>query len=143
MTQTRDGALDALQTVIAAAIAAPAKFYRDPEATIPASHDGVVLMTDGDPGQPEAILSPLSYAWEHQVNFEIAATGENRKATIEALIAKFEPALAADRTLGGAVDDARVTLAPDIHEYPVDGAEQERSAVLFVQLSYTTQSGAN
>jgi len=138
MSQTRLGALDALETRIAAVITAPAGFVRDPEAPVDASHDGVVIMRDGDPGQPEYILSPMGYAWEHPVEFEITASGENRRAAVEALIAKFMPALDADRTLGGAVDDARIMTAPEINEYPVEDAETERSAVIRVTLSYTT-----
>lgn len=143
MIQTRAGALDALETVMTTALAGPETFERDPEKSLDASDDGVVIMIHGDPGQSEAILSPPSYAWEHAVEFEITAKGENRKAVVEAIIAKFEPALAVNRTLDGAVDDARIVEAPEIHEYPGgEGVETERSAVLRVQLAYTTASGA-
>ncbi|HEY1630800.1 MAG TPA: hypothetical protein VGF56_05760 [Rhizomicrobium sp.] len=142
-TQTRIGALAALEIAISAATAvASIGFHRDPEKSVDATHDGVVIMRDGDPGSPEYILSPMSYSWEHQASFEITASGKEREAAVEAVIALFEPALAADRTLGGAVDDARIVLAPEIHEYPVDGAETERTAMLSVQLSYTTATGA-
>ncbi|HEY4112864.1 MAG TPA: hypothetical protein VGM17_02280 [Rhizomicrobium sp.] len=140
--QTRAGALDALESVMAAALASPVTFERDPEKNVPASHDGVVIMRHGDPGDPEVILSPLSFAFEHQVEFEITASGPDRATTVESIIGRIDPALAVDRTLGGAVDDARVMTAPDINEYEADGVETERSAVLHVQLSYTTASAA-
>ena len=141
--QSRPAALDALEAAIRAAVEnTEAKFFRNPEGDVDASTDGVVIMTDGDPGEPEYILGPFGCAWEHAVEFELTASGEDRKDTIEALIALFDPALAVDRSLGGKVDDARIVTAPDFAEYPVDGAQTERSAVLRVQLSYTTASGA-
>jgi hypothetical protein len=140
--QTRAGAVDALETVVKAALAAPITFERDPEKSLDASHHGVVIMREGDPGTPEYILSPMSFVFEHQVEFEITASGKDRKSVVEAILALFEPALLVDRTLAGAVDDARTMLAPEIHEYEEDGTEAERSAVLFVQLAYTTASAA-
>lgn len=141
--QTRVAALAALETVIKNAVTAgSAAFWRDPEKDIDASHTGVVLMHDGDPGQPEVILSPLSYSWEHPVEFEVTASGKSRRAVVEVIIALFEPALAADRTLGGKVDGARIAQAPQFSEYEAEGSETERSGVLYVQLVYTTASGA-
>jgi len=143
MTQTRAGALAALETVIRTAMEAGGKAcYRNPETSVDASHEGVVIMTDGVPGEPEPILSPRRYSWDHSVEFEITASGPEREATVEAIIRLFEPALDLDRTLGGAVDYAAIDTAPDIAEYEVEGAETERSAVLHVTLSYVTASGA-
>lgn len=140
---TRAGALTALQTVVAAAMSgASVSFFRDPEQRVAASHEGFCVMRDGDPGEPEVLLSPLAFCWEHEVEFEIAVSGPSRAATLETIIALFEPALAADRTLGGAVEDSRIVEAVQIAEDPVDDAETERYATLHVQLSYTTGSGA-
>lgn len=134
---THDAALDALETVVKAALNGAETFVRNPEKSVDASEEGVVIMTDGDPGEPEVILSPLSFSFDRQVEFEITAKGETRKAVVSALVAKFDPALAVDRTLGGAVEDARIVSAPEVTEYDTDGAATERSAVLRVQLSYT------
>lgn len=140
---TRGGALTALETAISSAMgAASIVFLRDPEQRLTASHEGFCVMRDGNPGNPEYLMSPLRFCWEHEVDFEIAATGPDRAATLETIIALFEPAVAADRTLGGAVEDARIMNAPQISEDPVDDAEIERYATLTVQLVYTTDSGA-
>ncbi len=141
--QTRTGALDALEAVLSAAIDDEDSFFRNPEAGIDASETGVVTMTDGDAGEPEVILSPVRFGWEHQVELEITAKGEGRRDAVQALIAKIDAALAADRSLGGAVDDARIVSAPEFHEFSTGGAAAERSAVLHVQLVYTTASGAD
>jgi len=143
MTQSRMGALDALELAIKVVLdGAGVTFFRNPATSVDANRDGIVIMTDGIPGEPDVLLSPRRYCWEHQVEFEITAMGEGRNAVVEAIIARFEPVLALDHTLGGAVDYAAIDSAPDINEFPIEGAETERSAVLRVMLSYVTASGA-
>lgn len=137
MTQTRISALDALANAVEIAVGS-ANFVRDPDTPVDATADGIVLMNDGIPGEPEPILSPASYSFEHQVPFEIAAHGETRRAACDARITQIEAALAADRTLGGTVDDARIVSGPDIAETPMDGAATERSVIVTVTLCYTT-----
>lgn len=144
MIRSRSAVLDAVEAVVRTAVeAAGAEFFRNPEGDPDASRAGIVVMTDGDPGGPDVVLSPLTYIWEHQVAFEIVASGERRRHIVETIVSAFEPALADDRTLGGAVDDARIADAPDIKEYDaVPGVEKEYVATLVVTLYYDTVSGA-
>ena len=143
MTQSRVGALAALEAPIKVDLeGAGIAFFRNPATSVDASRAGVVIMSDGIPGEPEVLLSPRRYCWEHQVEFEITAKGDDRKAVVEAIIARFEPVLAVDRTLGGAVDYAAIESAPDGADYEVEGVETEYSAVLRVTLAYVTVSGA-
>ncbi len=132
--QSRVAALKALEALIRRAVGEDI-FIRNPESPVEASREGIVVMSDGDPGEAEYILSPLAFCWEHQVAIEIAASGPDRVAVTEGLLARLEPELAADRRLGGAVDDARLMSAPEIHDYPIDDAETERSITVAVQLS--------
>lgn len=37
--------------------------------TVPAG--GLIILRDGDPGDPEVILSPVTYLWEHQTEIEV------------------------------------------------------------------------
>lgn len=143
MTTTHAAALDALQTVISAVVvAAGASFWRDPESDVPASNTGVVIMSDGDAGDPEVILSPLTYVWERAVEFEITANGVSRRAVVNAILTAIEPAIDVDRTLGGVVDDARILAAPQIGQYDKSGVAPELSAVLHITLNYDTADGA-
>ena len=34
--------------------------------------NGLLIVRDGDPGEPEVLLSPLSYFWEHRAIVEVA-----------------------------------------------------------------------
>lgn len=144
MTTTHMAALDALKTLISAAVVTTGgSFWRDPEVDVPASNAGVVIMSDGDAGDPEIILSPLTYAWERAVEFEITANGVNRRDVVNGIFAAVEPAIAADRTLGGVVDDARILTAPQISQFDKkDGVAPELTAVLHITLNYDTADGA-
>lgn len=146
MTQTRNGALDALQAAFVAIFVAPVLFAREPEKSPDASTDGVVQQFDGDPGEPEVLLcNPPLYCYEHSVELEITAKGEDRKTVVRALVALIEPKLSLDRTLGGAVDDARIVEAVKYMQFgaDADGVETEYTAVVNVQLAYTAATAAN
>lgn len=143
MTTTREAAMSALESVLAAAYAlSSAQFLRDPEQQPNASASGLVIMTDGDPGQPEYSFSPFEELWEHPVPLEISASGVNRRTTVDSLVSVIEPALAADRTLGGKVDEARVIEGATYVEQKVEGTPAERIATVHVTLIYATGSGA-
>lgn len=144
MSQSRVAALNGLETLIRTVVKnAGAKFVRDPEENPEPTESGVVVMRDGDPGEPETYLSPPCYCFEHKVQFEILAAGPRRADAVENLIPLFDAALAGDRTMGGLVDDARVIDPPDSEDNdPMKGVAPTRSAILSVTLFYCTASGA-
>ena len=67
---------------------------------VPAS--GLLILRDGDPGEPAVTLSPLRYHYQHRAEVEaVVQAGTGRDAAFDALAAGVGTALAADRTLGG------------------------------------------
>jgi hypothetical protein len=140
MTTARETALAALETLLIATF--PNQFLRDPEKP-PADADyltGLVIMRDGDPGQPTVTLSPVRYEWDHAVAIELSAHGVDRKAQLDGLLSSFDTALAGARTLSGAVLDARVLEGPVIEEVETDGTETVRFAPVAVRLFYVSTS---
>jgi hypothetical protein len=74
-------------------------------AKVPAG--GLVILRDGDPGEPEVTLKPVSYLWQHRAELEVvveAATGEARDVALDALLVGIGETLASDPTLDGSVD---------------------------------------
>ena len=65
---------------------------------------GLLILRDGDPGEPEVTLSPLRYHYQHRAEIEAVVQGAARDATFDTLCASIGAALAADRTLGGLCD---------------------------------------
>lgn len=101
---------------------------------IPAA--GIVILRDGEAGEPEVTLSPLAYHYEHRAEIEAIAQGGNRNATFDSLCASIGTALAADRTLGGLCDWVEAE-APRPVDLPVEGAASLKAATITVVLHYS------
>jgi len=103
---------------------------------IPAA--GLIILRDGQPGEPEVTLSPLRYHYEHRAELEVVVQAPNGRASaFDNLIADIGTALEADRTLGGLCDWIEPE-APASVDLPVEGAVTLKAAVITVVLHYTT-----
>ena len=91
---------------------------------------GLLILRDGDPGEPSVTLSPLRYHYQHRAEVEaVVQAGSGRDAAFDALAAGIGTLLAAARTLGGLCDWVEAE-APR----PVDLAE----TVIPIVLHYST-----
>lgn len=97
---------------------------------------GLVILRDGEPGEPEVTLSPLRYHYQHRAEIEAVVQSATRDATFDILCASIGAAIAADRTLGGFCDWVE-TQAPRPVDLPVDGAASLKAAVIPVVLHYS------
>ena len=82
--------------------------------------EGLIILRDGDPGEPEMLLSPPEYVFEHRAELEVAVAGGTaaaRDAAFDDLLQAIGAAIAANRTLGGLCDWVEA-VAPE----PVDVA---------------------
>ena len=101
---------------------------------------GLLILRDGDPGEPEVMLSPLSYYWQHRASLEVVVqTGEaqQRDQLIDDLFQTISATLAADITLGGLCDRV-IPLAPDTSSIAIDGAANVKAALVPIELIYVT-----
>lgn len=104
--------------------------------------DGLLFLRDGDPGEPETLLSPLSYYWEHHASLEVlvqAGEATQRDQIMDALFQNIADAIAVDPTLGGLCDRA-TPLAADTSSIVVEGAANVKAAIVPIELIYTTIS---
>ena len=103
---------------------------------IPAS--GMIILRDGQPGEPEVTLSPLRYHYQHRAELEVVIqAGTGRASAFDTLIAAIGAALDADRTLGGLCDWVEPE-APASVDLPIEGAAALKAALITVVLHYTT-----
>lgn len=103
---------------------------------IPAT--GLIILRDGKSGEPEVMLSPLTYFYEHRAELEVVIqAGTGRDTLFDALTASIGTALAADRTLGGLCDWVEPE-APEPVDLPIEGAAALKAAVITVVLHYAT-----
>jgi hypothetical protein len=135
MPTTRETILTALHARLSALPAIALRGEVLPER-VPAA--GLLILRDGDPGEPAVTLSPLRYHYQHRAEVEAvvqAATG--RDIAFDLLAAGVGAALAADRTLGGLCDWAEAE-APRPIDLAVDGAATLKAAVIPIVLHYAS-----
>jgi len=134
MTTTRESILQALHLLLQTQAATVLRGEVLPER-VPAA--GLLILRDGEPGEPEVTLSPLRYHYQHRAEIEAVVQGTDRDAVFDALCSGIGTALAADRTLGGLCDWVEAE-APRPVDLPVEGAASLKAAVIPVVLHYTT-----
>jgi len=105
-----------------------------PERVPPA---GLMILRDGEPGEPGVTLSPLRYHYQHRAEIEAVVQGEARDAAFAALCASIGAVISADRTLGGRCDWVEAE-APRPVDLPVEGAASLKAAVIPIILHYST-----
>lgn len=99
---------------------------------------GLIILRDGQPGEPEVTLSPLRYHYQHRAELEVVVqSSTGRASAFDDLIAAIGAVLEADRTLGGLCDWIEPE-APASVDLPVEGAAALKAAVITVVLHYTT-----
>ena len=135
MPSTRETILQALHALLQTQ---PAPVLRGdvlPERVPPA---GLLILRDGDPGEPSVTLSPRRYHYQHRVEVEaVVQTGTGRDTAFDTLAVGVGTALAADRTLGGLCDWVEAE-APRPVDLAIEGAATLRAAVIPIVLHYST-----
>jgi hypothetical protein len=108
---------------------------------VPAS--GLIILRDGQPGEPEVTLSPLRYHYQHRAELEVVVqSGAGRETAFDALVAAIGEALEGDRTLGGLCDWIEPEAVSSV-DLPIEGAATLKAAVITVVLHYTSTGPLN
>lgn len=138
MATKRETVLQALFTVLSVLAGPTAMRNGNLPERIPAG--GIVILRDGEPGEPEVLLSPPEYVYEHRADADVlvdAATPAARDALFDNIMLAIGAAVSADRTLGGLCDYAE-TAAPVPVDIVVDGSPGFKAATLPIILHYGT-----
>ena len=99
---------------------------------------GILILRDGDPGEPEVTLSPLTYHYEHRAEIEVLVQQKtNQDAAFDTLTAAIGTKIESNRTLGVLCDWCE-GLAPAPVELNLEGGEPMKAAVVPVMLVYST-----
>jgi hypothetical protein len=101
---------------------------------------GLVILRDGDPGEPDVTLNPVHLFFSHRTEIEAFVSlpaGGGGEAALDALLGKIGAALAADPNLGGLVENL-FWSAPEISVLAIEGAAPILCARVIVTLEYLT-----
>ena len=105
----------------------------------------MAILRDGEMGEPEVSLSPLTYHWQHQVAIELFVAdpdASTRDARMDNLLMELATLIEADRTLGGAVEYAEIG-PPKFDELAPDGTGGIKACLLPVVLHYSSPGPLN
>ena len=101
---------------------------------VPAS--GLIILRDGDPGDPAVTLSPLLYHYDHRAELEVIVQGADRDTAFATLCGQIGAVIAADHTLGGLCNWVEAE-APRPIDLAVEGAASLKAGVIPVVLHYS------
>lgn len=141
MATDAETVLAALHAALAASAPAGVTVLRNPgvRQRVPAA--GLAVLRDGDPGEPEVIMSPLTFSWRHRAALDLmveGAEGGQRDARFEALRAWVGATIAGDRGLGGLCDWIEVDAPEPIEIEAEQGAAPVKAGVVGIVLHYDT-----
>lgn len=143
MASKREQILEALHTALRAEFSEAntrprTEIERNGVLPVDVPEQGLVILRDGDPGEPEVTLSPLTYHYEHQATVEVFVRGSmSLDGLFDDLCRRVGAVLAADRTLGGLTDWIEGS-APAVEVLDVPGATTMKAATIEVMLHYAT-----
>ena len=109
------------------------------------SDQAMAILRDGEMGEPEVSLSPLTYHWQHQVAIELFVADPDaavRDARMDGLLVELSTLIEQDRTLGGVIEYAEIG-PPKFDELAPDGTSGIKACLLPVVLHYSSSGPLN
>lgn len=114
-------------------------------AALPASvpDDGLILMPDGEPGEPKAFMGRARYLehYQHTVDVLVFSASATPEAEIYGIADEIAAAVRANRSLGGTVEGTTVG-AVTVGPIPVDDGAPMVAGTLPITLHYTLEVAA-
>ena len=105
----------------------------------------MAILRDGEMGEPEVSLSPLTYHWQHQVVIELFVAEPDasaRDARMDGLLVELAALIEQDHTLGGVIEYAEIG-PPKFDELAPDGTGGIKACLLPVVLYYSSSGPLN
>ena len=105
----------------------------------------MAILRDGEMGEPEVSLSPLTYHWQHQVAIELFVAdpdANTRDSRMDGLLTELASLIEADRTLAGVVEYAEIGQ-PKFDELAPEGTSGIKACLLPVVLHYSSAGPLN
>jgi hypothetical protein len=145
MPSKREQVLDRLATKLKTLESATLKVYRNLDKPQQVPSSGMIVQRDGVSEEPEMLLSPLTYIYEHLVTVEAMVQHPDpatRDSLLDSLLASMGGVITANRTLDGLAEwvEAR---SPEFQEEPIEGAASIRTATVQVMVRFFTTDPLN
>ena len=135
MPSQREQVLAAILQRLRAALSATVRRNEALSERVPA--EGLVILRDSDPGEPDVTLNPRSEFFSHRVELEALVTepAGGGEAALDVLLQQIAAALASDPSFGGLAEN--LTLGPpEIGTLAIEGAAPILTARLTPAVEY-------
>ena len=99
---------------------------------------GLMILRDGDPGEPDVTLNPRTEFYSHRVEIEVHVPRDSAgggEAALDALLGAVGMALRVDPSLGGLAENLTPS-APETGALAIEGAAPILTARLVVTVEY-------
>lgn len=145
MTSKREQVISALYAKIKTLETANLKIYRNLDKAQALPTDGMIVLLDGAGDEPDILLSPLTYIYEHLLALEVLvqnADSATRSSLLDGLLVSIGGIINANRTLDGLAEWVEAK-SPDFNDDPIEGAATIRSATVQIMVRFFTSDPLN
>lgn len=132
----REAILAALTAALRAGLAATVRRNEVLPERVPPS--GLVILRDGEPGEPDVTLNPRTEFYAHRVEIEVYVPRDAQgggEAALDQLLGQIGAALRIDPSLGG-LAETLTPSAPEIGAFAIEGAAPILAARVVVTVEY-------
>ncbi|WP_281301839.1 MULTISPECIES: hypothetical protein [unclassified Iodidimonas] len=132
----REDILTSLFSTLDIALAANVRRNEVLPEKVPAT--GLVILRDGDPGEPDVTLNPRTEFYAHRIEIEVYVPHDptgGGEAALDALLGSIGMALRIDPSLGGLAENLTPS-APETGALAIEGAAPVLTARLVVTVEY-------
>ncbi len=139
MTSTRELALQALFYTLKDALP-DITVLRNSVLTTAVPDSGLIIVRDGEVGEPDMLLSPPRYIYKHKAECDVIIQHQDdllREQQFDALLINVGDILQQTNTLNGLIDLLTVG-SPELVTEPIEGAATMKAATVPVILEYVT-----
>ena len=136
MSSRREAILGALFQTLDIALDANVRRNEVLPEKVPAS--GLVILRDGDPGEPDITLNPRTEFYAHRIELEVYLSRDpmgGGEAALDALLGSIGTALRIDPSLGGLAENLTPS-APETGALAIEGAAPVLTARFVVTVEY-------
>lgn len=140
MASRREEVIQAVVDLVQAALP-DAEVKRDAPWPSRSEPGGLVIIRDGDPGEPEECFSPRAFTYRHEIPVEVFAPEAvaDRHKALDDMITALGVAVDANRTLGGLCDWLE-GVAPSPEDIASSASQPVRAALVPLMAEYTTSN---
>lgn len=145
MTSKREQVISSFYNKIKTLETSNLKVYRNLDKPQQVPSGGIIVLRDGASDEPEVLLSPLTYIYEHLISLEVLVQNSDsntRSILVDGLLANIGAIINVNRTLDGLAEwvEAR---SPDFNDDPIEGAATIRAASVQIMVRFFTSDPLN